>query len=183
MTEYWVDIKHYEGLYKISNLGRIKSLAKEWVCGKNSKRIKQETFISICTTTEYYNIRLHKKGLKSKYYTIHRLLAEHFIPNPQNKAEVNHINGDKHDNRLENLEWATSAENRQHAFDNGLKVASKGAKHYRATPIMVISLKENKTISFPCIKDASFKTGIGETSIWSNLRGRSKSWNYKFEYL
>lgn len=183
MNEVWVDINGYEGLYKISKSGFVKSMAKTWICGTNTKRSKPDTMLSICKTTEYHNVRLHKTGLKSKFCHIHRLIAEHFIPNPENKREVNHINGDKHDNRIENLEWVTSSENRQHAFDIGLKKAAKGSEHWNCKPIMIIYLKSNRTISFPTMKMAAKETGIGETTMYYNLRGIQKSWNHRFEYL
>ena len=76
----------------------------------------------------YRRAALYKDGEK---YTrkIHRIVAETFIPNPENKPQVNHKNGNKSDNRVENLEWATAAENGQHAYDTGLNVSQKGEKH------------------------------------------------------
>lgn len=183
MDEIWVDIKNYEGLYKISNFGRVMSMPKTWVCCKKTTRTKSETIVSVCTNTLYHNLRLHKKGEKSRFKNLHRLLAEHFIPNPNNKREVNHINGNKHDNRLENLEWVTSSENRKHAFDTGLKVSPKSKNHHAAKPIMIINTKKCTTISFPTIREAVEKTGISTSTIYMNMKGFSKSWNYKFEYL
>ena len=71
-------------------------------------------------STTYPTTLISENG-KSRLVSQHRLLAENFIPNPENKKEVNHINGIKNDNRLENLEWATKSENRKHAFDTGLQ--------------------------------------------------------------
>lgn len=182
MNEIWKDIKGFEGLYKISNLGRVKSMAKEWTCCKGGKRNKEETFMSICTNAQYYNFNLRKNNVKT-FCNLHRILAEHFIPNPDNKPEVNHINGNKHDNRLENLEWVTCSENIKHAFDKGLKKQYKRGRHYTAKPIMVIDVKSNMTISFPCVKDASEKMKIGETTIYMGINGLSKTRKYKFQYL
>lgn len=77
----------------------------------------------------YANITLIKNGNKFKT-VIHRLVAKAFIPNPENKPEVNHINGNKRDNRLDNLEWCTSSENRKHAFKIGLAKARKGKDNF-----------------------------------------------------
>jgi len=180
--EIWKDIIGYEGLYKISNYGNIKSMPKSWVCGRSSVRFKEETILMVCKTTMYHNVNLHKEK-SAKFHNIHRLLAEHFIPNPENKREVNHINGDKHDNRLDNLEWVTSSENRKHAYDIGLKTTFVGGKHWNSKPIMAIDANCMRTLSFPCISSASQKLKIGESRIRHIIKGRVKSREYKFEYV
>ena len=131
--EIWKDIVGYDGLYQISNLGRVKNLSKIWWMDKNNthRRYKPDTIIfnridnlgySICT--------LYKNSIGTKRIRIHRLVAEAFIPNPDNKPCVNHINGIKNDNRIENLEWCTYSENIQHAYDNGLKISKNGKDHH-----------------------------------------------------
>ncbi len=103
--EIWKDITGYEGFYKISSLGR--------VCNSISNRI-----LSCQIRPDgYICLILRRKG-DSKSCRIHRLVAEAFIPNPNNKKEVNHKNKDRADNRVENLEWNTAWENRQH--QNGI---------------------------------------------------------------
>lgn len=107
MGEIWKDIKGYEGLYQVSNLGNVKSLHYNHT---NENRLLYKD------TNKGY-LRCIIKG---KHYSIHRLVAQAFIPNPHNLSQVNHINGEKSDNRVENLEWVTAKENTNHALNTGL---------------------------------------------------------------
>ncbi len=182
MTEIWKDIKGYEGLYQISNLGRLKSMSKTWVCGEHgSVRVKGETIMK-WGIADYYITVLTYKNFKKTIY-LHKVLAEAFLPNPENKTYINHINGNKHDNRLENLEWCTSSENQIHAYKMGLKRLMAGSKHHAAKPVMITFLNEIRTIICPTITKAIEVAKIGSTSIHGNLSGKVKSRKYKAEYL
>ena len=112
MAEIWKPIKDYEGLYEISNLGRVKSLPRNGT-------IKTEKILTPNMSGRYARIGLRDK-IKIKY-SVHRLVAEAFIPNPNNLPQVDHINGDRYDNRVENLRWVTPSENSQHALAVGSK--------------------------------------------------------------
>jgi len=114
--EIWKDIIGYEGLYKVSNFGRIKSLDK--ICGNFLRKAKIRKIR--LDKDGYCVISLYKLG-KIKYTGVHRLVATAFIPNPENKKFVNHKKGIKTDNRASELEWVTQSENEKHAFEIGLK--------------------------------------------------------------
>lgn len=109
MEELWKDIDGWTGKYQISNLGRVKTL--------NYKRTKKEKIMTGITDIRGYksiSFREGGAGSKQKHFLIHRLVAKKFVPNPDNKPFVNHIDGDRSNNAAKNLEWVTRSENEMH---------------------------------------------------------------------
>lgn len=122
MIEIWKAIGDYENMYEVSNLGNVRSLDRYITRSDNVKTFKSgKTLKPTLNYKGYCRIKLCRNG-----YSIHRLVAQTFIPNPENKPQVNHINGIKTDNRVENLEWCTNQENSNHANRLGLKNPRKG---------------------------------------------------------
>lgn len=125
MEEIWKDIIGYEGFYKVSNLGNVKNLERSIKNGVNSSFILKERILKqVKNKIGYIGVGLHKKGVR-KQAMIHRLVGIHFIPNTENKPQINHKDGNKTNNSIENLEWCTHSENAYHAFKTGLRVVSK----------------------------------------------------------
>lgn len=132
--EVWKDCVGYEGKYKVSNLGRVKSCPYTYIYPSNGKKkYIKEKLKKFCETgrlhnntqTRYYCTRLTNKDGIDKAEYIHRLVAKAFIPNPNNLPTVNHIDGNKHNNNVSNLEWASYSENNQHAYNGNLKSDNK----------------------------------------------------------
>ena len=125
-NEIWKDIDGYEGIYQISDYGRVKSLSRKievYRDGETHVRYYKERLMSLSTRVRYPNVNLSIDG-RIENFLIHRLVAQAFIPNPENKSYVNHIDGDPHNNHVSNLEWVTQSENINHA----IKIGNKEAK-------------------------------------------------------
>lgn len=155
MCEIWKDIKGYEGLYQVSSLGRVRSLDR-LVVYKNGKKClhKGKLLIGTDNGRGYLIVNLRKDGVR-KSFLIHRLVAEAFIPNPDNKLTVDHMNRNRADNRMDNLRWATRLEQADNTDNKKPIVAIKGetilyfesakqAEKYGFTPSMICNCCRGK---------------------------------------
>lgn len=123
MTEVWKDIEGWEGKYQVSNYGNVKSVHRKInykFKGTPKTRIMHEKIIKKAVNKFGYEYVNFTDNYKAKKYKVHRLVAQAFIPNPLNKKTVNHIDGNKLNNCVDNLEWATYIENQHHAIETGL---------------------------------------------------------------
>ncbi|MBM6637480.1 NUMOD4 domain-containing protein [Staphylococcus xylosus] len=129
--EYWTEVKGYEGLYQVSNLGNIKSVDRDINRSTGLMHLKGKPMSQYIGNRGYPKVSLCAGG-ECKRHLVHRIVATAFLPNPLNKAYVNHIDGNKQNSNLENLEWSTPTENSLHAHKHGLANVGRGEKQHSA---------------------------------------------------
>lgn len=132
----------------------------------NAKTLR---FIKPQSNGNYYKVTLSIQG-KEKQFLVHRLVAKAFIPNPENKPEVNHINGDKFDNRAENLEWVTASENQIHSVKTNLKKHGTDLWNGKFTKEQVLEIIKKKQMGESCRK-LGREYGVNATTISAISRG------------
>ena len=178
--EIWKDIIGYEGLYQVSNLGNIKRISGSAMCLKDRVLI-------IKTKPNGYCFVCLSKNNSLKYPHIHRLVAIAFIANPENKSQVNHINGIKKDNRLENLEWVTPSENGLHSFRElgRVGVGLKGLLNKKSKPIVQKTISGEIIKQYESINIASKENSFSNTlisNVAKNKYGNKTAYGFKWEF-
>lgn len=151
--EIWKDVPGYEGYYQVSNLGRVKSLERKVPHERKGFEFIKERILK--QHIKRYSFVVLSKNRKKINKTVHRLVALAFIPNPENKPQVNHIDGIKYNNCVENLEWCTIEYNNNHALVNNLK--PKGENHGSA------KLSEKEVIEIRNINNSLSVRDIAKT--------------------
>jgi hypothetical protein len=169
MMEQWKDIVGYEGFYQVSDKGRVRSVdrvvtqqgrGKAFAGQRKGRILKQRA-----QNGGYMLVWLSKQDKKKKAVTVHRLVAQAFIDNPNNYGFVNHKDGHKNNNTVQNLEWCTKSQNTKHAYQNNLMKAHN-----------MVSIKCFETgEKFCSIKDAAYKHNITPECIGNMLHGRTKT--------
>lgn len=192
MEEIWKDIEGYEGEYQVSNFGRVKSLPR-WIEFSDGRvRFYQEKIIKDKKAgTGYRQVSLYRNCF-CEYFSVHRLVAEAFIPNPNSLRDVNHIDGNKTNNLETNLEWCSRSENIKHAYDTGLRIAHVGDAIKNKSKA-VLQFKEDGTFvaEYPSATEAAKRNMCKQSNISYYCRGNNKHkkmymgyiWKYKSDVV
>ena len=184
--EEWRDIKGYEGYYQISNIGKVKSLARRVSNGYGIVEKKAMLLMPNELANGYYQVTLYKDKTR-KSFQVHRLVADAFVSNEDNYPQVNHKNGNKQDNRAENLEWCDNSMNQLHAWKTGLQkphYCGGGAPKKR---VALLDANGKVEREFDSIRAASIYVGCttpSNLSHYLNGKGRAKSiMGRKFKFV
>lgn len=148
--EIWKDVPGYEGYYQASNRGKVRSIDRTIIDKNEIKIHRTGKVLSQNVNKDGYLFVELNKNAKRKLRTVHRIISETFIPNIKNKPEVNHINGNKKNNAISNLEWVTSSENQIHAIEDRLQTIPIGEDSNSA------KLTNNEVLEIVC----SYRLGI-----------------------
>lgn len=175
-AEIWKDIPGYEGSYQVSNLGRVKSMARCYYTGRKhtSKIVLKDKMIYRHRDKDGYLFVSLRKDKRLKYFKVHRLVAICFIQNNNNKPQVNHIDGVRDNNCVFNLEWVTALENSNHALN-----VTKGIKRLSDSPfskeVHQYSIDGKFIKTWPSLKEATIELKIHKDSISNTCHFRQKT--------
>jgi hypothetical protein len=176
MKETWVDIEGYEELYSISTLGRVKSLERYRQNHGRLQKVESKIKSTRKDKQGYVLLDLYKDN-KPKTVRVHRIVAEAFIPNPNNKETVNHIDGDKSNNNINNLEWASAKEQNEHFYKRNLKSKEnieKAVKAMNKVQSKKVKCLNDETV-YESVSEAARQIGITGSLIARCCRGERKS--------
>lgn len=176
MKELWKDIPGYVGLYQVSDLGRVKSLPRTVKRGKGFLHIKGKILKQYVNNRGRLEVHLSRSG-KWTHWLVHRLVAIIFLDNPNNLPQINHINGDPKDNRLDNLEWCNQSQNEIHK----IHYLNNKNPSLLSQPRKIVLVEQG--VVFNSLGEACRKTGIPMHILFNRLQtgkqdNNGRHWKY-----
>lgn len=179
--EVWKDIKGYEDLYQVSNFGRVKSLRRSVVLGKNIRQVKEKVIKPFITNKGYYQIILSKNG-KTSHKLVHRLVAMAFIPNPNKYLIINHKDENPLNNHADNLEWCGYSYNNNYGNRNKI-VSDKMTNGKLSKKVLQITLNGDFVKEYPSTKQVERELGFYHSHISKCCLGtRDSAYGYKWKF-
>ena len=173
--EKWADIEGYEGTYQVSDLGRVRSLTRTRATANRYGSVTMRTdHGKIINATDngngYMIVGLRLSGKPRKNYYVHRLVAQHFVPNPKGEKVINHIDHDRKNNRAENLEWCTQKDNVKHSAH----LMRHEKEKFKAS---------NTGEKYICKKRYGYQVGIDRLRIWRTFDTFDEAINFRNEVI
>ena len=186
--EEWRPIKGYEGLYEISNLGRVKSLERIITRSDGVKQTIKSKILKGTRDKDGYLIVGLSKNYETKQFKVHRLVAETFISNPDNKPEVDHINTNRTDNVATNLRWCTHEGNCNNVLSKKKRSEKIGKDNPKSKKVVQLTLDGDLVKVWDSAKDAVREEGFSDSHISNCCKGKRKThrgykWVYYEEYI
>lgn len=194
MEEQWYDIPNWEGLYQITKSGKVRNLDRCIIDFMGRRHYFKGKEIKININNSGYACCHFSRNCKRKIMFIHRMIAELFVSNPENFSEVNHKDGNKMNNSIENLEWVTRSDNIKHAIYTGLRKRSYSTKEHldrirknslekHRRPLRVLNMTTGEEKDFYYFKQASAFIGVNSHSLRTALKKSDVYKNYKITEL
>lgn len=183
VKEVWMPIDGLDGLYEVSSLGRVKSLPKIRSVWKGAQYLSKEKYLNAHPSRYGYpTVNLYKDKHFFKRMAVHRLVANAFIPNPENKPHINHINAVRTDNRIENLEWCTASENIHHTIKLGRHKPVKQNDAVRSKTVLQLNTKKETINEFPSTMEVQRALGFKAPNINHAIKYKKLSHGYYWRY-
>lgn len=173
--EIWKPVKGYEKYLAVSNMGRVKSFMRDPDGNILKMQPDKKGYLRLRCTIERNKV----------CFKVHRLVAEHFVENPEGKPQVNHKDTNKQNNRADNLEWVTNIENAHHAIENGrwetLFAGAKRVNDARRTPIVATNIDTGESIYFESMSEAERQIGTRHINqVLSGIRSQAKGYTFRY---
>jgi hypothetical protein len=175
--EEWRDVDWSDGIYQVSNLGRVRSKERVVIRSDGRNLTVRAKILRQNKNQGYPSVKMMKNRIGTTV-KVHRLIAKAFIPNPENKKNINHIDGSRDNNSISNLEWCTFSENTKHAYKTGAMTPKKGSEngYAKLTERDIMKIKEMLSSKSVTHREIALKFNVARTTV--TAINRNQNWNH-----